>query len=225
MQRFFCFILTLFIPFVLLASTGIPTIAEIEAKIPLEDKSKGLKWSNGVILGDGSVANGQRHGLWIYSFKDNHDTAVKLYEGRYQYGIKTGEWKCYNQEGRLIAKDNYINGQLSGACITYYPSGQVRIHATYSKNMRNGRYMEYYEDGKPIEISWYTNGKQDGQVNRYYPNGKKQLIGKYKLGEKMGKWIFYNDDNTIESQGNYTNGEKTGTWTYFQDGIAKTEQY
>jgi antitoxin component YwqK of YwqJK toxin-antitoxin module len=224
MKRLTASMFILFIPLILFGSVTIPAISEIEEKMAGKNALTEFKWEGGIIAGNGPVLNEQRNGRWTYAYKSKNET-VKLYEGTYQRGVKTGHWLCFNMEGLLTAKDNYIQGQLSGACLAYYPSGQVHIQAEYSMNIRNGRYLEYYEDGKPKEISWYVNGEKDGQLNCWYPSGNKQTIGKYRLGKETGKWTFFRDDSSIASQGSYDNGKKIGVWTYTENGIIKTEQY
>ena len=225
MKKIINILLIALVPVFLIASSTIPTLSEIEAKIPVNNSSKGLKWEKGIISGEGLAANGHRHGLWKYSYKKN-DNLVKLYEGEYRYGVKTGSWKSFDTDGNLISKDNYVNNLLQGPCLMYYPSGQVSAQVEYTANMKQGRYLEYYEDGKPKEISWYINDMKNGQINYYYPSGNRQFIGLYKNDMKNGKWIYYsNENNKIESQGNYENDKKVGAWTYIKDGVTTTEQH
>ena len=52
---------------------------------------------------------GQYHGVAIFYYQDG----LVQSNGDYVHGLKTGQWKNFNEKGKLISTDNYDkNGQL-----------------------------------------------------------------------------------------------------------------
>lgn len=54
---------------------------------------------------------GQQHGTGTFYFEDGTIQST----GDFKHGLKTGQWKIYNEKGKLLSTDNYdVNGQLIG---------------------------------------------------------------------------------------------------------------
>jgi len=81
----------------------------------------------------------------------------------------------YNEFGNLEAKENYINGLLSGDFEEYFPNGKLKTKSSFAFGLPNGWSVVYREDGS------------------------KQIEGNSKLGKKVGEWKEYDDNGTLVS--------------------------
>lgn len=70
----------------------------------------GTYYKNGQLQADLPLDEfGQYHGTGLFYFEDGSIQS----RGNYEHGLKTGEWKIYNEKGELIATDMFDkNGQV-----------------------------------------------------------------------------------------------------------------
>ena len=89
-------------------------------------------------------------------------------EGNYTKGKKEGKWITYEplwQPGGNSAENKnyissvsyYINNELDGEVLKYYPSGKIYIKQFFSNGIKSGEYIEYDEKGKILEKLVYKN--------------------------------------------------------------------
>lgn len=136
-----------------------------------------------------------------------HASGGRMGEGKYIGEIKDSIWTYYDEAGRLLSKDQYVNGKKDGVCYVYLPDGKVAEERSYKMDVLHGPFKQYL-DGKRLRgQGTYNYGLMDGKATYYYPNGVEVASGYYKKGEKNGPWIYKNEDGKIKERELYINGK------------------
>ncbi|MCF0207799.1 MAG: hypothetical protein HUK20_15715, partial [Fibrobacter sp.] len=140
----------------------------------------------------------------VNMFWDNGNRAS---DGGYDTAmLRHGEWKMYNESGKLIEIINYKHGKADGVVKIYYPNTtQLALECIYADGDRNGYYKYYFDNGNMHEDGFYMKGSRHGHWKIYTPDGSLEQEGDYKYGEKDGVWIDYRDDKSGETV-TYTHG-------------------
>jgi antitoxin component YwqK of YwqJK toxin-antitoxin module len=160
----------------------------------------------------GSYKNGKKEGRWsewseegklAYSFgyiddKENGKCITRFKNGKkqsevlYNYGIKSGIEKSWNQKGNPIYENNWKDGLRDGAQIVWGKSGLILHKHRYSKGVLHGEFIEYYDDGQ------------------------KSITGNYRFGKKHGSWTYIYKDGVVALSGNYSKGIPKGSWFWIR---------
>ena len=131
-------------------------------------------------------------------------------EGELLDGQKTGAWiTYYPAEGRVKSITNYINGKKNGLHMTFNARGHTEIQCFYTNDQLNGPYMTFRNGTrKKIETS-YKMGVLNGKYNEYNDrNGKILKEMTYVDGKLDGQFKQYNDEGQLVMEYQYKNGEK-----------------
>ena len=104
---------------------------------------------------------------------------------------KTGKWTFWNEGGKVVQEEDYLNGQLNGERKMYYDNGNIRSIETYKDNELNGKRTDY-DDAKRISYEYnYLNGKLDG-IFKAYNDGKLWRECLYLKGEILREKEYKN---------------------------------
>lgn len=76
-------------------------------------------------------------------------------KGDFQYGLKEGMWKSWNEEQKLVSVHTYSKGKKNGP-FKVYEDGELIISGTYLNDDYNGKFMLYDDDA--IEALVYKRG-------------------------------------------------------------------
>lgn len=82
-------------------------------------------------------------------------------------GKKQGPWEIY-EDGILIARGTYINGEPDGLWTYWYSNGQLKEEGHYHQGIKSGMWDEWYPDGDLMWKGEWENGKR----NIGYPGSK-----------------------------------------------------
>ncbi|THU30774.1 tetratricopeptide repeat protein [Niastella caeni] len=200
-------------------------------------------------------SNGQKKAVaqYVANKKDGYYTSWFLHggkeeEGWYKDNMVQGEWLLYNETGNLIARTNYLNGELNGLKTSYWPNGIKETEDFYEMGTLletvsfdttgkvlhrvklpngSGKFTSVYLNGKPYGEGTYINGNLDGVFRHYYIDGSVQAIQCFKKGLRDSIFRTYHYGGKISSEGVYKLNEKIGTWKYYRpDGsLSQTEEY
>jgi antitoxin component YwqK of YwqJK toxin-antitoxin module len=77
---------------------------------------------------------GEKHGYW----EEYYDNGQLMRKGNFVNGNRDGYWEEYRPNGQLLWKGNYVNGNLDGYWEWYYSNGQLMSKGNYV----NGRFQE-----------------------------------------------------------------------------------
>ena len=120
----------------------------------------------------------------------------------------TGVVETYSEQGVLIERLDYKNGQADGSSKLYFPNGKLASEATFKNNVQVGVQKDYDENGKLVGELSFKNGKRDGVAKRYYPNGKVHIEAVYKNNLLDGPAKTYDENGKIIQQATFKNGKE-----------------
>lgn len=152
----------------------------------------------------------------------------------------------YYDSGKLKSTFQYVEGEIDGKAIGFFPSGLPAVFKEYDSGMVHGFDLSYYENGFLRSKFYYENGIRtagnfffdNGQPTGhlefdslgniiagiyYYPNGKLRSQGAFEQGRKTGRWKYHFWDGTVKEEGEYIAGKKTGAWVVRDSATHRTD--
>ena len=108
-------------------------------------------------------------------------------------GDLDGLYESYFENGQLMNKSFYKDGNYFGLNEGYYDNGQLRFRTNYD----SGEWM-----------------RVDGREEWYFPDGRLSSTGIYNKGERCGEWILDKDQSVSPSDVITDFGEEFLTLTY-----------
>lgn len=125
-----------------------------------------------------------------------------------------GEFKDFDSSGRLILKGNYKEGLKEGLFEAFHNNGQLKWTVNYIEDQVDGTWMYYYPDGKPmLELFYGDRGMEI--VNYWNVKGEKkvnQKEGRYEMKVEIDGYSEYGAD-FVNRKGRVRNGKPTGNWS------------
>jgi antitoxin component YwqK of YwqJK toxin-antitoxin module len=151
---------------------------------------------DGMLLKEDSYIAGKKNGICkTYNF----DSTIARQE-TWKMDVLHGPVKEWFQMGRLKMEGNYVNGELDGKAIYYFPEGTPCAAGNFKKGVKDGTWTYQTANGKKASQEIYKEGKLletiriNGQYQESYPktnNPKAQYT--YLNGKKNGPFIEYYD--------------------------------
>ncbi len=124
---------------------------------------------------------------------------------------------------------DYIQGEIDGQRILYYPNGKVKIVENYIQGKYNGTYQQFYENGEPKQLGAYKDNQLTGELKSYYelPAGQLRESVFFENGEEHGPFKQYYPNGLLEAEGSYKNGMREGEFKeYHSNGnLSATGKY
>lgn len=149
--------------------------------------------------------------IWSSTFGQINISELERVDGLW---TKIGEQEPYNGDfketfdnGDIKGIGTFVNGQLEGLRIQYYPSGQKRTEKEYKGAYPHGSSKEFYEDGTIKQEGEFVDNKENGTWIAYYPNGEKQAVLNFEHGTQRGPYFEYNNEGTLTRQYYFENGK------------------
>ena len=130
-----------------------------------------------------------------YTAFNKKSKVIKI--GRYTNNKKTGAWKKFSDDGKLIDSTVYKDGFIYGISLSWYPDGRPSDSAFFEDN-GNGSSRGFWQDGKPREAGNFANGKKNGQWVYYHKNGSKCQEVKYEADSAIS-FICYDDKGNVQT--------------------------
>ena len=132
-------------------------------------------------------------------------------------GLKTGEWKLYNEESKLIERDTYEDNVLIDTLYTYSDFGIISGKYSVKDDKLDGAIKYYNPAGALMKQLYVFDNKIQGKVKEFYTNGS--LLAEYNVvdNETDGRYISYYPGGEIFEILNYKIGKKTGVDTVFHN--------
>ena len=198
-------------------------------------------FEHGKIVSEGIIDEQlTRHGPW----KDYYNNGNVKAEGKYNNGLRVGQWSFYNIDGNIEQEGEYDDkGRYTGSWVFYYPSGNILKEESYIEGKEYGMYVEYSDEGMIIVQGNYNYGMKEGKWT-YSINGIVET-GEYLNDKKDGYWTIVFDDGAMLEEGSfiednpdgeyrwyyttgpaagkicligkYINGQRNGDWIYFDE--------
>ena len=169
-------------------------------------------------------AQGRRQGVWT----DFYSNGQKRYEGQFKNGFCVGEFKYYDEQGRLKATNTFDKSGTKALNKSYAANGTLIATGYYVNQKKEGEWRYFSKDnGKLILVEENRNGKVHGTSKVYYDTGILMTECQYQDGLKEGPAKTYYPSSALKEEGSFLHGEKCGVWkTYNEDGdVISTENY
>ncbi|RED44699.1 toxin-antitoxin system YwqK family antitoxin [Seonamhaeicola aphaedonensis] len=105
------------------------------------DANKTYFWfkSGGIHQSLGNVGGSVLHESYQKYYRSNQ-LAEK---GTFIFGLKTGVWKIWNENGQLLLEEHWNEGLRNGKSITYDNKGKLAAIGNYRNNTKVGRWINY----------------------------------------------------------------------------------
>ena len=167
-------------------------------------------------------------GFGISAGKGFYPDGNLKWEALYQDGEKS-ETKWYSEEGKLVSREIYANGQLEltegfradGSLewqarnvqdnrqeVTRFDvSGQKTTFYQLLDGQPDGEYTVFYADGNPRQKVTYQMGVLEGPATTYFPSGQIEHEFSYKNGKVHGSYKTYNEAGTLLTEFEFAAGE------------------
>lgn len=177
-------------------------------------------YNNGKIKSNISVVDGIKNGP-VFNYFENGSLAVKGYFSNDQRDKK---WYFYDENTKkLVAIENYKNGNLEGEQFYYYPNGKLKLQGNYKDNIRVGFWQMYDEEGNLSVQNIFLDGEKVISVAIFQKNGNILCSGLTKEGLREGlregTWQYFDENSKPLYDVEYKNGILDGEWkAYDKDG-------
>ena len=159
---------------------------------------------------------GRRQGLWM----DFYANGQKRYEGTFKNDKCQGEFKYYDELGRLKATNTFDKSGEKALNKTYDPNGTLIATGYYLNQKKDGEWRYFSkENGKMILVEDNKDGKVHGKSLVYYETGVLMMERQFVDGLQEGHTKIYYPSGALKEEGDYLHGSKTGVWkAYNEDG-------
>ena len=182
--------------------------------------------------------NGIRHGTatWWYP------SSMKMREVTFKDGLMDGALLEWNEQDKLVRRDEYIDGKKIIRQTSYYrpkykqsenyfldaklepggtddwwqakPAGFVAA----GTRLQHGPALSWFDNGQPKMKGQYKNDARYGRFIWWHPNGQKQLIGTYdENGHKVGPWTWWHPNGIKAIQGQYRDNAPVDVWRWWDE--------
>jgi uncharacterized protein len=193
-------------------------------------------YDSGKVVATGGMNDGdQQEGEW----KEFYEGGEMKADGKYENGIKVGDWKYFFRNGKKFETGKYDKkGKQTGTWLWYYEDGNLRRSSSFDRGNEDGDFVEYNDSGKVITKGQYVDGLKEGTwvyqlgnfksigkyngdledstwTEYYLDNGKIRFTGKYSQGRPDGEHIWYYPDGKVEIDGKYNLGLMEDKWKYY----------
>ena len=122
----------------------------------------------------------------------------------------TGSSVSYYENGQLMSKHNYKDGERDGLSEWFHENGQLLDRENYKNREREGLSESFYDNGQLDDKTNYkNNGKFEGIWERYDEKGKDVSNDSYR---------YYDDSGQLKESGQYINGKHNGYMSYYRLG-------
>lgn len=164
---------------------------------------------------DGFYKRFDREGTLIYQLRFDNGTPVGYsYPGKdgklvTELPIRGGNGKVetFYSNGRTSAKFTYVDGEVNGEDILYYPDGKVWRQSELAFGEDEGVSKNFYADGTLESEYNYLHDELHGKFARYSVKGKITKEGTYVAGLLHGEVKYYDDNGKLKSTYNYYYGQ------------------
>jgi antitoxin component YwqK of YwqJK toxin-antitoxin module len=138
-----------------------------------------LKDSN-KIISYGNFKNGQRHGVWTWTFPDGQNYVIQNFTyGKKKdfwipieiWGNENGPYQRFYPNGILEEEGSFDTGEKTGFWKKYYPDGSLEYTGNYLKSKKILDWKYFYPNDNLEAKELYDRNGVLIQRTTYYPNG------------------------------------------------------
>lgn len=167
-----------------------------------------------VYICEGRFDNGLKNGEWIIKTPQNQLKAIL----KYSYDRPAGIWKYFNSNNIIIGTEQFIDGELQGEVNLFYNSGLPKITMNFEEGLLHKNFIAYHTNGKVSTLTNFEQGKLDGELKLFSTQGVLLVDGLYNFNKREGEWKFYYNSGELKSIINYKDGKREGENTIYGKG-------
>jgi antitoxin component YwqK of YwqJK toxin-antitoxin module len=136
-----------------------------------------------------------------------HHNGKRSSYGKYENGMKNGEFKTWYENGQLSAIWETEKGKPKGMLKCYREEGTLEREAITEGEPYSG-YFKFYDEYENIksEGNSLNDSTRIGKWIEYYENGNPEYIWNYELGKRNGICSTYYESGILESKLIFENG-------------------
>ncbi|MBR2865863.1 MAG: toxin-antitoxin system YwqK family antitoxin [Elusimicrobiaceae bacterium] len=153
--------------------------------------------------------------------KEFDDNGQVRSEATYKDNKLDGEYLRYDEQGRLLTRENYREGLREGEAtyFSYMANGFMHAKAYYKNSLLHGPWTSYFPNGETCVSANYQNGKLHGLRRVLYQNGQVDCEEHFDNGKLHGPRTLYFPEGKVWFQENYQNGRLHGErFSFFPNG-------
>ena len=164
----------------------------------------------GKVKSKGSYKNGKKFGKWEYFFTNGKLEQKGTYDSN---GKVSGEWNWFYENGNLLRREEFRRGIEDGYMEEYAQDGAIITKGEYFDGEKEG--VWFYELNDHRETGKYRYGEKNGFWEYKHPNGKTSFEGTFLEGTPDGKHKYYNNNGVLIREEYYSYGLKDGKWKWY----------
>jgi antitoxin component YwqK of YwqJK toxin-antitoxin module len=126
--------------------------------------------------------------------------------GFYLEQLRDSTWEIFDTMGRIIRRENYLNGMLHGWSEIFDKDGNCVETQEWYRDLRNGLWWQRTERG--TQTTTYKLNLSHGIYEAHFANGNLYIRGLYKEGLHEGTWYFYHEDGLLDRVIQFKNGRQ-----------------
>lgn len=183
--------------------------------------------------------------------QDDQSARVLYAQGRYDMGVKQGDWIERDAKGAYVdgqregewqidvrgesrqLLEQYHQGKRHGDSRTFNAAGVLISQYHYDMGVRSGLGREFYDNGNIKQQVNYRDNVKDGDFYSFYDNGQLRWITPYKIAEQDGKQtaikdgtaIGYLDNGQLEYVRSYKDDKRSGNRYEFHQDSGKLKEF
>ncbi|MCA9026403.1 MAG: hypothetical protein KDA86_14445 [Planctomycetaceae bacterium] len=202
--------LILVLAVVWMAGLSAPTLTcaqSTETKTSSVPRVKTFLHSNGNKLGEGTLVDDVRDGVWTWWY----DTGEEFASMTYDMGTPVGTERHLSRDGKILTTGEYKDGkEYDGTFVDFNGELAVLSMRTYKEGDPDGKWQWWHPNGAVNTEGAFEGGDKHGTWTWYYPNGQKFAESNFDHGTMVGRESHWNADGDVMTTGEYRDGSP---WT------------
>ncbi len=119
----------------------------------IDQADPSLSYFHGLLVQNGNVFTGK--------IIQKNDALSETYITTYQNGLEHGEYIAKKNNGTLVERRFFLNGEKEGIYESWYENGNRKVYAEFKKGTYINDHWTWYENGKPSKYEKYN---EEGKI-------------------------------------------------------------
>jgi antitoxin component YwqK of YwqJK toxin-antitoxin module len=144
-----------------------------------------------------AIANDKPFTGIIYTLWENQKDTMEVVG--FRNGKEHGEWKRFYENGELMERRFFSNGEKTGDYVAWWPNRNKKLDYHFENGEYNGVCREWSESGFLLKEMTYKNGYEEGSQKQFYDDGKIKANYIIRAGKRYGLLGTKNCVNVADS--------------------------
>ena len=112
-------------------------------------------------------------------------------------GLFNGASEGWDEAGRIIVRENFLNSVSHGPRTKWHPNGQKMSEATIENGKVIGEFRRWHENGEVAELLHLKNGELDGESWAFYPSGFVRGMARHRDGSLVQQEAWKDGEHKV----------------------------